>query len=141
MSEQTPGVAEYERLKQSYKRAVIDYYGYRPRSFGAEPIRATGAALDAYVAGLDAALRAAEQDTARLREQIEAERAVLAGKWILDSDHATEALRALERLPHVEQDAARLRGQLRADADAWDMEGYPENAKRTRAAIDAARKP
>jgi hypothetical protein len=76
----------------------------------------------------------------RLREQIEAERAVLTGKWMLDADHARQAMLALERLPYVEEDAARLREAL-DDLLAEYLTHMQENAytEQARAAIDAAR--
>jgi hypothetical protein len=56
-------------------------------------------ALDAYVE--------------RLHATIEAEREVLRGQTVLDSDHAREALAALDELPH-------LRAELAADAERLD---------------------
>jgi hypothetical protein len=85
-------MSEYRRLADNYERAA-----YTRGILLEHPVLdrdATRAALDAYVE--------------RLHATIEAERAVLWGKTLLDSDHAREALAALDELPHLRAENARL---------------------------------
>jgi hypothetical protein len=60
-------------------------------------------------AALDAHVERLEAENERLHATIEAERAVLRGQTVLDSDHAREALAALDELPPLRAaiDAAR----------------------------------
>jgi hypothetical protein len=126
MSE-APGVTEYERLRDELD-AELDAYR-------------DGEEVDDALAGMDAYVATLEAEVARLREQIEAERAVLVGKWMLDADHAKEAMLALERLPYVVEENARLREALVDLVDTVEGEGdWPVEIAAARAAIDAARK-
>jgi hypothetical protein len=87
-------LSEYRRLADEYENRVYGMARYDdPRAHVAN----ARAELDAYVE--------------RLHATIEDERAVLRGKTILDSDHAREALaalEALEALPHLHAEVERL---------------------------------